>query len=371
MITAKDTTVHNHNLYSKFTNVNLSSNKDYLSYAYGNRKVLYYNDPVQKEKKKTKIALSLALVAISGIAIVLNSLPKGKFKLPANIKMPNGKFKDLKIKDKIANLSCNFTNIKDDLWDRVSKKTIGTPFGFIEKIGQGMTNLYKKWVYNSSLAKQYDKAYNELIEKHPDIQNLGLIQDFKTLFNSLDESILNKLHKDGDRISDNLFFKKGFFNRIINETVADTKINNLDEVKKALQEIQIPENLSQEAKDALTKFNEIRLKTSQELVPKLRDINAGNAPTDLITILASSGALAGAVAMEDDKEEKKSIIINLGIPLIATLGTQIYGTIKLLSGLKSLVFGLATGQIASQAAKLADMTFKNIKEKNENKNTQT
>lgn len=369
------------NNFNQFSKVNLSSNRDYLSYAYGNSinnsNIQYYNDPKKKEKKKLKFITSAALVAISTAAIALNAIPKGKFKLNIlqNIHLPENKFKnvnvkDLKIKDKITNLSCNFTNVKDDLWDKVSKKTVGTPFGFIEDIGQKMTKLYKKWVYNSSLAKQYNKAYDELIKKYPDAKNIDLVQDFEKLFKNLDDDILKKLHENGNRISDNLFFKKGFFNKITNETIGDTKINNLDSVSNAFKKIEIPENISNEAKEALNKFNEIKFETAQELVPKLRDINAGNAPTDLITILASTGALVGAVAMEDDKKEKKSIVINLGIPLIATLATQIYGTVKLLSGFKSLIFGLATGQIASQTANMLSMAIENFQNKQKNKNTQ-
>ena len=371
MITEGNFGINPQNNFNKFSNVNLSSNRDYLSYAYGNQKVLYYNDPQKNEKKKYKVAMSLALVAISTAAIVLNTIPKGKnFNILQKLHMPEGKLKDLKIKDKIANLSCNFTNIKDDLWDRVSKKTVGTPLGFIDSIGQRMTDLYKKWVYKSSLSQQYDKAYKELLEKYPNALNLSGLEDFDTLFRKLDSEINSKLHVEGERISENLFFKKGFFDKIINQTVADTSINNLDCIKKAFEKIQPDANITKEAQEALSKFNEIKLKTAEELIPKLRDINAGNAPTDLITILASTGALAGAVVMEDDKKEKKSIIINLGIPLIATLATQIYGTVKLLSGLKSLIFGLATGQIASQTANLITMAVDKFQQNKEQKNTQ-
>ncbi len=367
MISAGNFDISSKNKFNKFSKIDLSSNREYLSYAYGNQKPLYYNAPEKKERKKLKVALSIALVAISTAAIALNAIPKGKFrpniKLLENIHLPKNKLKNINLKDKITNLSCNFTNVKDDLWDRFSKKTKDTPFGFIEGIGQQMTSLYKKWVKNSSLAKEYTKAYNELIDKCPD-EMKNSIKDFDSLFQDLDENISKTLQTN--RISKNLF-KKGFFKRITDETIADTKINDLCCVKEAFNKIEATEGLRQEAQEALDKFNKIKQKTAQELVPKLRDINAGNAPTDLITILASTGALVGAVAMEDDKKEKKSIIINLGIPLIATLSTQIYGTVKLLSGFKSLVFGLATGQIASQTANIISIAIENTQN---NKDTQ-
>lgn len=377
MITSTNVEQYSQKNFNKFSKVNLSSSRDYLSYAYGNSKIQYYNDPKKEKKKSLKIATSLALIGISAAAIVLNTVsPKNHFR--PNLKLFNGlnlakdkiPVMDLKLKDRFTNLTCNFTNIKDDLWDRVSKKTVGTPLGFIDDIGDRLTKLYRKWVYNSSLAKEYNKAYSELLNKYPKAENIEGVQNFDTIFNTLNNEISAKLHEKGERISENLFFKKGFFNKIINETLADTKINQSVDVQNALKKIEIPQNIPKEAQEAFDKFNEVRLKTTSELVPKLRDINAGNAPTDLLTILASTGTLMGAVALEEDKDEKKSIVINLGIPLITTLATQIYGTVKLLSGPKALIFGLATGQIASQAANLINMAIENFKNKNNNKNTQ-
>ena len=64
--------------------------------------------------------------------------------------------------------------------------------------------------------------------------------------------------------------------------------------------------------------------------------------------------LGGSVLMSDTKEEKKSTVINLGIPLLTTLASAIYGTAKCMSGGKALLFGFATGQIASIAAGTID-----------------
>lgn len=372
--------ITSNNIQTSFPNnkhpINLASKRDYMLYVYGNPKVQYYNDPKKEENKKFKIISSIAMVAISTGAILLNTISsKGKItpnlKILKNIHLPENKLKNLKLSDKFTNLTCNFTNIKDDLWDRFAKKTKNTPLGFIDKIGQKATKLYKKWAFNSSIAQKYNNAYKELLEKYPEAIKLQHVEDFQSAYNKINSDINEVLHQKNNRITQNLFFKKGFINKITNETLADTKINKLESVKDAFQKIEIPDDISPKAREALENFNEIKLKTAEELIPKLRDINTGNAPTDLITILASTATLMGAVALEDDKKEKKSILINLGIPLITTFATQIYGTIKLLSGTKALIFGLATGQIASQIANLINITLEHFTEKKDTKNTQS
>ena len=166
--------ITSNNIQTSFPNnkhpINLASKRDYMLYVYGNPKVQYYNDPKKEENKKFKIISSIAMVAISTGAILLNTISsKGKItpnlKILKNIHLPENKLKNLKLSDKFTNLTCNFTNIKDDLWDRFAKKTKNTPLGFIDKIGQKATKLYKKWAFNSSIAQKYNNAYKELFQK--------------------------------------------------------------------------------------------------------------------------------------------------------------------------------------------------------------
>jgi UDP-N-acetylmuramyl pentapeptide phosphotransferase/UDP-N-acetylglucosamine-1-phosphate transferase len=115
---------------------------------------------------------------------------------------------------------------------------------------------------------------------------------------------------------------------------------------------------------AIKKFNSTKNNCAQQLIPRLRDTNLGNASTDALGIITSLGVLGGALANTENNEEKKSTFINLGIPLLTTLATTIYGTAKSFSGLLSIGFGLATGEIFSLVAEKAD---KLISKKNDNK----
>ena len=56
-----------------------------------------------------------------------------------------------------------------------------------------------------------------------------------------------------------------------------------------------------------------------------------------------------------DKKERKSLLLNLGIPLLPTVMMPFLGTkFPVLNGVKSLVAGFAVGQVFSQGAKIID-----------------
>ena len=63
-------------------------------------------------------------------------------------------------------------------------------------------------------------------------------------------------------------------------------------------------------------------------------------------------------------------MINLGIPLLVTLGSMVYGTAMCFAGGVALAFGLVTGEVAKRGAKLLDNTLKQkavLKAENEKK----
>ncbi len=348
MINASD--ANNLNLYNNFSNVNLSSNKEFLKNVYASQpKVQYYNDTVtisKKEKKKKKIfkASFIGASAIAGGALILKVLKnKGGVDFSQLSKLgkeaaenSSGAFK------KVVNVADNFVNIKDDIWDKFANKTQNTPFSFIRKASDSATNLYKR-ALGAAMHQKYEKAVTALKEAGYS----GKLPDFNSWYEKINNDVYNTLHKKGEKVTDNLFTnKKDLYKKVTSSNIADGKIASI--LKE--QYIEIPENASQKLKDAINEYNGVK----GTLLPKIRDINCGSAPTDFITIIASTLGLGVATACADTKEEKKSILVNLGIPLLVTLGSTTYGTMKALSGAKSLIFGLVTGQAASLGAGAID-----------------
>lgn len=361
-----------------------SQNKAYLAFAYARdnsytsqNETQYYNAQDKKTKKKKKVkkfaiagALALSTVAIVGTVFKgkggdITKLLKENIK-DLNIKDLNLKdinIKDINIKDSkifntIGNLWSNLNNIKDDLWDRyVAKKTKNIPIlKGIDKFGQWITEVYRKGA-KSCFQADYTKAYNELIEQAQK-ENITLyIENYDELFDSLNKGILKTLQENrvakGILKGENIIEKaNNLVSQVAESNIADGKIIKLDSVQKLMQDIEFDEEVGEKLAQSLEKFNNVRRKTASALIPKLRDINAGSAPTDMLTILLSSLGLVTTVALTDDKQEKKSIVTNIGIPLMGTLGCNIIMTLKCITGAPAMIFSLAMGQVAKAGAKL-------------------
>ena len=362
----------NREMYQSLTRGNALSNKTLLTkYALAqNDQVTFYQDiDKQNKRKKIKRGLALGFAGLGAVTI-------GFIALFANKKIDPNKAKTLlgSAWNKTINLMTNLTNIKDDAWDKIAKKTENTPFKFIKNWGDKFSDQYRVWS-NNKFKKSFDTALEEL-KKASGGQIKDLPENFDSWSKKIDTAIHTELHKENNKITDNLIDKnfvkniresgKSLFKKLTDSNIADTKINKLKEVQEAAQKISVPENASEELKQAIEKFNAIKTKSAEELVPKFRDISAGNAPTDALTILASMGMLGGSVALADNKEERKSMVLNLGIPLLTTIGMAIFGTARCWAGAKSLLCGFAAGQIASIGAKIIDKTTSDVKKELDN-----
>ena len=104
-------------------------------------------------------------------------------------------------------------------------------------------------------------------------------------------------------------------------------------------------------------FKNAFTKEQTDLFEKLRDINYGAAPNDVLSIFETVGLLGLYTAQADTKEERVSVSLTTGIPLLASLGTTIVATSKMVSGAKALVLGLATGAVANRIGKFVDKKY--------------
>lgn len=337
------------NFYTKFSNVNLSSNKDYLTNAYAKTQTLENKadsvDLSTKKSSKKKKIVAASFIGATLLASGAIALKVIKHKNPVNLSELIEKSKkglqDARLGEKFTNVMDNSVNIKDDIWNKFNEKVKNIPgLNLIDKIGSWITGVYKKGL-TSALGPKYNKYVQEL-------KNLGYKGDLPTFdkwFESVNNEMYEALHKKGERVTDNLF-NKDIVKKVTSSNIADGKLSDI--LKKEL--IELPNDASVDMKKAVEELNKLK----GTLLPKMRDINCGSAPTDLLTIILSTLGLGAAAVSADDKEERKSILVNLGIPLLVTLGSTTYGTMKALTGAKSLIFGLVSGQVASLGAKGID-----------------
>lgn len=364
--------VSNKEMYKHMADNNAMSNKTMLAnYAKSqNDEVVFYQD-IDKQKKKKRIKRALAL-GFSG----LGALTIGFIGLFANKKIDPEKTKTFlgSTWKKTLNLMTNFTNIKDDGWDRIAKKTENTPFKFIKNWGDKCSDLYRTWSKN-----KYRKGFDAALENLKKVNNgqiKNLPESYDSWVDGIDKAIHTELHKENNRVTNNLISKEAFKNKkqaikdlytkLTDSNIADGKINKLPEVQETSKLIEVPKDASEELAKAIEEFNKVKKSSSDDLIQKLRDISAGNAPTDALTILASMGMLGGSVALADSKEERKSLVLNLGIPLLTTISTAILGTARCWKASTSLIIGFAIGQIASIAAKIIDKTTSDVKKEIDN-----
>lgn len=329
--------------FSNFTTIN--SNKEYMSSAYSQKEpVLYYNEADPKQAKKKKI-FTLSLIGASVLTTGALAVGIFKHKNPQKtkeafeklFKKSSSAIKDFNFKEKFSNLFSNIINVKDDLWDRFSKKTAHTPLFFIDKIGDKITGVYKK-----SQKITHGNKFNEIVKELNKNNDFNL-KDFDSWFDDINKYMRGNFQEK--RITKGLFNKE-FAKSMLGDNIADKQLG-VDWIKEQYLSL---DGLDSKIKKLAEEYNNI----IGTLLPKLRDINCGSAPTDLLTIITAAGGLGTAALTAKDKEERKSIIVNLGIPLIGTLAGSTYCTMKSLSGTKGLIYGAIIGQVASIGAKIVD-----------------
>lgn len=310
-----------------------------------NNKVQYYNDPKKKTKAKIYAAATTGIMALVGMALLFKA--KGAKSIQVKDIIEQSKkgaeyIKEKRFGDKFNNISSNIVNVKDDIWDKFVKKVAKTPLKFLKSIGDWITNVYKNGI-TASFSSKYNNAIENL--RKANYEDADRLLKFDEWFEKTNNTMYETLHQEGKKVTDGLF-NKDIFKKMSESNIADDKLARM--LEKEI--IKTPKGASKELEKAIHEFNDIK----GTLLPKMRDVNCGSAPTDLLTIVMSTLGLGVAIGVSDDKEEKKSTAINLGIPLLTTLGCTTFGTLKCLSGAKSLLFGLVMGKLASVSAKAID-----------------
>ena len=326
--------------------------------------IQYYNDPEKEEKeKKSKIAM-IVLLTVG----VLGTIAGGIFAKRGNIehliqsaKTTGTAIKNFNIKNETANIMSNTINIKDDYTKKVTDSFKNVPvLKWIDKICQTITNTYHKMM-KSSARPQYEKLREQIIKNGGESLN---IPKFDEVYDELMTSVSSVLEKDGNRVTDKLF-EGDIIKKMTSCNIADKKIANLESVQRAFENVSLDkiENPTEELIKSVKDFNKMKSSLMSVLIPKIRDVAIGSAPTDIESILLSILALGIAIKNEDTQEEKKSTIINLGVPLITTMSMTVLNTAKLISGSKAFILGLFSGQVARFVADKISSLFN----KNDNK----
>lgn len=99
--------------------------------------------------------------------------------------------------------------------------------------------------------------------------------------------------------------------------------------------------------------NSIDIETVQYF-DKARDLKLGSAPTDVISILTTVGAVGYYLNKADSTDDKYSVSLRYGIPAIGAIATSLYCTARLVSGGKAMLLGLLSGWVMNKAGTEVD-----------------
>ncbi len=97
---------------------------------------------------------------------------------------------------------------------------------------------------------------------------------------------------------------------------------------------------------------------NNEFFDKLRDLKLGSGPTDVLSIIGTTGAVGAGLAMADNKDERISALLKYGIPAIGGIATSLIMTVSLISGFTAMFAGLVIGEAMNIAGSKVDKMIK-------------
>lgn len=241
-----------------------------------------------------------------------------------------------------------------------TKKTLGSLLDEIRDLSAKNADDFAK-KFNSDEVDKLTKGLNEAFEGISPKYRENVISRIKS--GNIKDLLKVSIYDD--------MYKKEYSEHIekIADLVKDSTENN-SRIKTILEAINASGDLS--AKDKTMLFNlghsfkwaEKNTKKCKDffaadLFEKLRELNGGNAPTDVIfTGAVPIGALAIASTKAKTKEDKMSLAMTAGIPLALGVGGTIYSTFNMVAGWKALLVGGIITAISSIAGKTADKIYR-------------
>lgn len=213
-----------------------------------------------------------------------------------------------------------------------------------------------------------EKLYRELARELAELKSSG---SHSPNFATLRENVLKKIEalnnsislgKDKYKYDDSILSAVGEHSRIMREILNSSERGTLDEMLDIYKQL-LPEKDYLKLKKQVhgtVKALDSSIKTeTSDYFDKLRDLQLGSAPTDILTILLGFGSLGVGLASTDDKDTQTAVALKYGIPAIGGMLTSMVITSMLVAGLKSHIVGFASSVVLNRIGSAADKYIKN------------
>lgn len=203
---------------------------------------------------------------------------------------------------------------------------------------------------------------NEVLER-------GLLSEEITKNISLLRELLEQNSKYTVEEKGELVKHLDFIQDLISKTGSSSK-GELEEIMTILNGLKKNGKISEETYSSLSKqatkirkgmANATELESGEYFL-KQAELKVGSAPNDVVSLIFPAAVGAYTIAKGDDKDEKVSATLTTCIPLVGTMATFVYGTVKMLSGSTNLIFSAVSGLALSGLGKYCDKLYKKYKE---------
>lgn len=203
-------------------------------------------------------------------------------------------------------------------------------------------------------------------------KNLEKYKNSSSIDVSTKETMLNTLKELSDHLS-----SSGKYDKKITEPIAESikilsndKKGGIQELLGVYKEAFEKGHVSKEQYTKLVKSVDKSLKSfdvatdmeTDKLFDKIRDIQIGSAPMDVLGVLSSFAVVVAWLAKADNKDERISAALKFGIPAIGAVAISTYCTLGLVSGGKALLLGLIAGKMINILGVILDKARKKYKE---------
>ena len=260
------------------------------------------------------------------------------------------------IKGKTAKLYSNFWDASfKDFWSKNNKfrrKEMWQSFIAAEQIKddkaffeENLANIRNVISYNASdknlLLRNYIKRLNEIVSP-TDKENIDIINRLEwfaknpEILSETKEIFLKEVGKlerlaDANISEDNILKEQAnSIKSYANLMYQLVKYNDTGEIQDMLSIYYkiAPFELSKSGaalavKNAVKSFDKSVALEGSEFFDKLRDLVLGSAPTDVLTIVSSIGMIGYGLGFAHNKEERFSLILTSGIPIVGAIGTAL------------------------------------------------
>ena len=188
-------------------------------------------------------------------------------------------------------------------------------------------------------------------------------QDYRQITNKKINEMITQLSKRVEESGQMFKYDKNTMlhltelTELLKKHVGNSKKGEIEEILTIYKHL-LPDNEYKQIKNAMrssvSSLDKAINTESNLFFDKLRDMSLGSAPTDILSVLGSVGGVGLGLSMADNKEQRTSALLKFGIPVIGSIGTTVALTVGLVSGIKAMMIGLASGAVINRVGTAVD-----------------